>query len=167
MMEAIRSSETLVLTRATPGNIPEDDILHFLTMRHALRHIRRSPKRAASVWRARDCALYSGGGLACSWRNRDRKLALRAGGISWVLWDWDPRKAAPSRPVGTEDIPHKKRNSLKKKGGKIWSNSIWLFDTKIEWPTDRRSWRNSDSEFWQHSSLWRDWDCLLEWRSQI
>jgi hypothetical protein len=28
MMEAIHSSETLVLTRATQHNIPEDDILH-------------------------------------------------------------------------------------------------------------------------------------------
>jgi hypothetical protein len=29
MMEALRSSETLVLTRATRRNFPEDGVLHF------------------------------------------------------------------------------------------------------------------------------------------
>jgi hypothetical protein len=31
LMEALRSSETSVITRATWGNIPEDGIFHWLT----------------------------------------------------------------------------------------------------------------------------------------
>jgi hypothetical protein len=32
MMEAIRSSETLIITRTTRRNIPEDGILHYIVV---------------------------------------------------------------------------------------------------------------------------------------
>jgi hypothetical protein len=39
MMEEIRSTETLVLTRATRRNIPEDDILHSHRREHLKSYI--------------------------------------------------------------------------------------------------------------------------------
>jgi hypothetical protein len=39
MMEALSSSETSVLTRATRRNIPEDDILHSDRCEHLISHI--------------------------------------------------------------------------------------------------------------------------------